>query len=116
MSNQVFPSPLALILRSPLETSTSLLGNISSLMMLCYCYLLNSIRIRRRVVWLSDAEKDKGYAVDFLSVSLHAVSTDPEAYPLPCIYAQVLFFLSAFTLFCFNSFLGFRVFALFASI
>ncbi|KAH7664687.1 ICln protein [Dioscorea alata] len=43
----------------------------------------------RRVVWLSDAEKDKGYAVDFLSVSLHAVSTDPEAYPLPCIYAQI---------------------------
>lgn len=31
----------------------------------------------------------KGYAVDFLSMSLHAVSTDPEAYPSPCLYVQV---------------------------
>ncbi|KAJ0968749.1 hypothetical protein J5N97_021626 [Dioscorea zingiberensis] len=43
----------------------------------------------RRVVWLSDTEKEKGYAVDFVSVSLHAVSRDPEAYPMPCIYAQI---------------------------
>jgi len=31
----------------------------------------------------------KGYAVDFLSISLHAVSRDPEAYSSPCIYTQV---------------------------
>ncbi|EHA8587193.1 putative Chloride conductance regulatory protein ICln [Cocos nucifera] len=43
----------------------------------------------KRVVWLSDADRAKGYAVDFLSVSLHAVSRDPEAYPVPCIYTQV---------------------------
>ncbi|WOL19321.1 chloride conductance regulatory protein ICln-like [Canna indica] len=43
----------------------------------------------RRVIWLSDTEKGKGYAVDFLSLSLHAVSRDPEAYPLPCIYTQI---------------------------
>ncbi|XP_042011921.1 chloride conductance regulatory protein ICln-like isoform X3 [Salvia splendens] len=43
----------------------------------------------RQVVWLSDSVMAKGYAVDFLSVSLHAVSTDPEAYPSPCIYAQI---------------------------
>ncbi|CAL9077027.1 unnamed protein product [Musa acuminata var. zebrina] len=43
----------------------------------------------RRVIWLSDVDKVKGYAVDFLSVSLHAVSRDPEAFPLPCIYALV---------------------------
>ncbi|KAL0541992.1 hypothetical protein IC582_022077 [Cucumis melo] len=43
----------------------------------------------RQVVWLSDANMAKGYAVDFLSMSLHAVSTDPEAYPSPCLYVQI---------------------------
>ncbi|KAL1542475.1 chloride conductance regulatory protein ICln-like isoform X1 [Salvia divinorum] len=43
----------------------------------------------RQVVWLSDSDMAKGYAVAFLSVSLHAVSTDPDAYPSPCIYAQI---------------------------
>lgn len=38
----------------------------------------------------------KGYAVDFLSVSLHAISRDPEAYPSPCIYAQVLQYFNLF--------------------
>ncbi|XP_022958470.1 chloride conductance regulatory protein ICln [Cucurbita moschata] len=42
-----------------------------------------------QVVWLSDVDMAKGYAVDFLSMSLHAVSTDPEAYPSPCLYVQV---------------------------
>lgn len=31
----------------------------------------------------------KGYAVDFLPVSLHAFSRDPEAYFSPCIYTQI---------------------------
>ncbi|KAL6530219.1 hypothetical protein OROHE_014572 [Orobanche hederae] len=43
----------------------------------------------KQVVWLSDTDRAKGYAVDFMSVSLHAVSTDPEAYPSPCIYTQI---------------------------
>ncbi|KAL7107290.1 hypothetical protein ACP275_06G045000 [Erythranthe tilingii] len=43
----------------------------------------------KQVVWLSDTDRAKGYAVDFISVSLHAVSRDPEAYPSPCIYAQI---------------------------
>ncbi|KAI3938919.1 hypothetical protein MKW92_035981 [Papaver armeniacum] len=43
----------------------------------------------KRIIWLSDVERELGYVVDFLSISLHAVSTDPEAYALPCIYAQV---------------------------
>ncbi|GFZ15224.1 nucleotide-sensitive chloride conductance regulator (ICln) family protein [Actinidia rufa] len=43
----------------------------------------------KQVVWLSDVDRAKGYAVDFLSVSLHAVSRDPEAYPSPCIYTQI---------------------------
>ncbi|KAG5558426.1 hypothetical protein RHGRI_008381 [Rhododendron griersonianum] len=36
-----------------------------------------------------DGERAKGYAVDFLSVSLHAISRDPEAYPSSCIYVQI---------------------------
>jgi nucleotide-sensitive chloride channel 1A len=43
----------------------------------------------KRLIWLSDVDKQKGYAVDFLSISLHAVSRDPDAYQLPCIYAQI---------------------------
>ncbi|GLT49261.1 hypothetical protein SLA2020_228300 [Shorea laevis] len=43
----------------------------------------------KQVVWLSDVDKTKGYAVDFLSISLHAVSRDPEAYSSPCIYSQI---------------------------
>ncbi|KAG6480057.1 hypothetical protein ZIOFF_063535 [Zingiber officinale] len=43
----------------------------------------------KRVIWLSDADKGKGYAVDFLLLSLHAVSRDLETYPFPCIYTQV---------------------------
>uniref|UniRef100_A0A0E0IQ52 Chloride conductance regulatory protein ICln n=1 Tax=Oryza nivara TaxID=4536 RepID=A0A0E0IQ52_ORYNI len=37
----------------------------------------------------SEVEKGKAYAVDFLAVSLHAVSRDPEAYSSPCIYTQI---------------------------
>ncbi|KAF3433119.1 hypothetical protein FNV43_RR24221 [Rhamnella rubrinervis] len=43
----------------------------------------------KKLVWLSDVDREKGYAVDFLSLSLHAVSRDPEAYPSPCIYTQI---------------------------
>ncbi|XP_020094402.1 chloride conductance regulatory protein ICln-like [Ananas comosus] len=43
----------------------------------------------KRVIWLDDADAARGYAVDFLSISLHAVSRDPEAYPKPCIYTQI---------------------------
>ncbi|XP_066388379.1 chloride conductance regulatory protein ICln-like [Miscanthus floridulus] len=43
----------------------------------------------RRVIWLSEAEKGKGYAVDFLDITLHAVSRYVEAYPSPCIYTQI---------------------------
>ncbi|CAM8996680.1 unnamed protein product [Rhodiola kirilowii] len=32
----------------------------------------------KQVVWLSDVDGSKGYAVDFLSISLHAVSRDPR--------------------------------------
>ena len=42
------------------------------------------------MIWLSEAEKGKGYAVDFLAISLHAASRDLEAYPSPCLYTQVI--------------------------
>ncbi|CAF2145055.1 BnaCnng53550D [Brassica napus] len=43
----------------------------------------------RKLIWLSDADVAKGYAVDFLSISLHAVSRDPQTYSSPCIYTQI---------------------------
>ncbi|KAJ1426495.1 ICln [Sesbania bispinosa] len=43
----------------------------------------------KQVIWVSDVDKNKGYAVDFLSISLHAVSRDPDAYPVPCLYTQI---------------------------
>nr|ACJ86013.1 unknown [Medicago truncatula] len=43
----------------------------------------------KQVIWVSDVDKSKGYAVDFSSISLHAVSRDPEAYPAPCLYTQI---------------------------
>nr|GMC92970.1 chloride conductance regulatory protein ICln [Ipomoea batatas]GMD00596.1 chloride conductance regulatory protein ICln [Ipomoea batatas]GMD02192.1 chloride conductance regulatory protein ICln [Ipomoea batatas] len=43
----------------------------------------------RKVVWLSNTDTERGYAVDFLNISLHAVSRDPESYPSPCLYAQM---------------------------
>lgn len=47
------------------------------------------LAIYRRLVWLSDEDVHKGYAVDFYSLSMHAISRDVEAYPQPCIYTQV---------------------------
>ncbi|KAF3780041.1 Chloride conductance regulatory protein ICln [Nymphaea thermarum] len=43
----------------------------------------------KRLVWLNDVDRENGYAVDFLSIALHAISRDPAAYPFPCIYAQI---------------------------
>ncbi|KAI3817920.1 hypothetical protein L1987_11720 [Smallanthus sonchifolius] len=43
----------------------------------------------KQVIWVSGTERTKGYAVDFLSVSRHAISRDPDAYSSPCIYTQI---------------------------
>ncbi|CAK9256170.1 unnamed protein product [Sphagnum jensenii] len=43
----------------------------------------------RRLVWLSDEDVHKGYVVDFLSLTMHAISRDEDAYPQPCIYSQI---------------------------
>lgn len=42
----------------------------------------------KRLIWMIDGGIH-GYAVDFLSLSMHAISRDPEAYPAPCIYTQI---------------------------
>eukprot|EP00850_Spirogloea_muscicola_P000215 SM000001S04617 [mRNA] locus=s1:1251635:1253809:- [translate_table: standard] len=43
----------------------------------------------RRLVWLSDEDLQEGYAVDFVSLTMHAISRDTDAYPHPCIYMQI---------------------------
>lgn len=43
----------------------------------------------RRLVWLSNEDTQKGYGVDFIALTMHAISRDIEAYPEPCIYTQV---------------------------
>ncbi|KAG6493301.1 hypothetical protein ZIOFF_048280 [Zingiber officinale] len=55
----------------------------------CFLSFLRCEWILHEVIWLIDADKGKGYAVDFLSLSLHAVSRDLETYPFPCIYTQI---------------------------
>ncbi|KAG6470219.1 hypothetical protein ZIOFF_071280 [Zingiber officinale] len=69
---------------SRLELSTSPQGISATLtQFLASCLLSDVSGSCRRVIWLSDADKGKGYAVDFLSLSLHAVSRDLETYPFP---------------------------------
>ncbi|KAJ7562153.1 hypothetical protein O6H91_03G056700 [Diphasiastrum complanatum] len=43
----------------------------------------------RHLFWLSDHDPERGLSVDFLSLAMHAISRDANAYPLPCIYAQI---------------------------
>ncbi|KAK9824000.1 hypothetical protein WJX72_006891 [[Myrmecia] bisecta] len=43
----------------------------------------------RRVIWLQAAQPPGGYAVDYQTITMHALSQDPEAFDRPCIYAQL---------------------------
>jgi nucleotide-sensitive chloride channel 1A len=43
----------------------------------------------RHVIWLSSADGEKGYKVDFPTISLHAISRDPASFPMPCVYCQL---------------------------
>ncbi|GAQ85444.1 hypothetical protein KFL_002350190 [Klebsormidium nitens] len=43
----------------------------------------------RRLIWFSQSDQGRNYAVDFPSLILHAISRNPEAYPRPCIYTQI---------------------------
>ncbi len=52
---------------------------------------MRSLAECRRLVWLSDDDLECGYAVNFLSLTMHAISRDQDAYPQPCIYTQVHF-------------------------
>ncbi|KAK3255313.1 hypothetical protein CYMTET_35500 [Cymbomonas tetramitiformis] len=40
----------------------------------------------RRVAWLGESQ---GFGVTFRSITMHAISRDPEAHSQPCIYTQV---------------------------
>ncbi|CAI5732329.1 unnamed protein product [Peronospora destructor] len=42
----------------------------------------------RRIIWL-DAEQPVGYGWEMNSVTLHAISRDPVAFPKPCVYCQI---------------------------
>ena len=43
----------------------------------------------RHVIWLSSADAEKGYKVDFPTISLHAISRDLGSFPMPCVYCQL---------------------------
>ncbi|CEG50184.1 chloride conductance regulatory protein icln-like [Plasmopara halstedii] len=43
-----------------------------------------------RVIWLGDAMKTHvGYAWEMNTITLHAISRDPLAFPKPCLYCQI---------------------------
>eukprot|EP00210_Caulerpa_lentillifera_P000854 g827.t1 len=44
----------------------------------------------RRLVWLSEESMEKGYGIDYPSIIVHAISTDPELHDgRPCVYLQL---------------------------
>ena len=65
----------------------------ANLQLVCANFMLTKTVIScldgRRLVWFSDEDVQKGYAVTFIALTMHAISRDVEAYPEPCIYTQV---------------------------
>jgi hypothetical protein len=47
------------------------------------------MRFVRFVHWLSNSDLDKSIRLDYHWISMHAISRDPESYPMPCIYCQL---------------------------
>ena len=47
------------------------------------------VRPPRRLIWLSSLDPSRGLAVPLVSLAMHAICRDTQAYPRPCIYAQV---------------------------
>ena len=45
--------------------------------------------ICRRVIWISQEDQSRGFAVGYRAIMVHAVSRDPEAYDKPCIFVQL---------------------------
>jgi nucleotide-sensitive chloride channel 1A len=43
----------------------------------------------RRVVWLHSTNAAHGFGITFQSLSIHAICTDTDSFPHPCIYCQV---------------------------
>ncbi len=43
----------------------------------------------RRVIWLRQSPPPGGFALNYQTITMHAISQDPEAFSRPCIYAQV---------------------------
>mmetsp|Transcript_42361 Transcript_42361/g.76889 ORF Transcript_42361/g.76889 Transcript_42361/m.76889 type:complete len:186 (+) Transcript_42361:56-613(+) len=43
----------------------------------------------QRVVWLSAQDGQKGIAMDYPFITVHAVSRDTSAFPEPCLYCQL---------------------------
>lgn len=58
------------------------------LFILAPIYLLFGIR---RAVWIANTSIDafRGYSWDIKCITLHAISRDPTAFPVPCLYCQV---------------------------
>eukprot|EP00746_Dinoflagellata_sp_MGD_P004464 gnl/MRDRNA2_/MRDRNA2_108622_c0_seq1.p1 gnl/MRDRNA2_/MRDRNA2_108622_c0~~gnl/MRDRNA2_/MRDRNA2_108622_c0_seq1.p1 ORF type:complete len:188 (+),score=45.19 gnl/MRDRNA2_/MRDRNA2_108622_c0_seq1:57-620(+) len=43
----------------------------------------------KRVLWLGSQDASRGIAVDYPSISVHAISRDPNAFPEQCLYCQL---------------------------
>nr|CCA21975.1 conserved hypothetical protein [Albugo laibachii Nc14] len=45
----------------------------------------------RRAIWISNTSSDtsRGYSWDIKCITLHAISRDPAAFPVPCLYCQI---------------------------
>ncbi|CCI46131.1 unnamed protein product [Albugo candida] len=45
----------------------------------------------RRAVWIANTSTDafRGYSWDIKCITLHAISRDPTAFPVPCLYCQI---------------------------
>ncbi|CAI5702816.1 hypothetical protein KXD40_004209 [Peronospora effusa] len=43
----------------------------------------------QRIIWLNAEQSVGGYGWEMSSVTLHAISRDPAAFPKPCLYCQI---------------------------
>ena len=44
---------------------------------------------RRRVIWLSEEHQQRGIAIPFSDIAMHAMCSDTSSFPRPCVYAQL---------------------------
>lgn len=43
----------------------------------------------RRVIWLSEEDQQRGIAIPFSDIAMHAMCSDTSSFPRPCVYAQL---------------------------